>query len=137
MIYTLLADTVVCIHLLFILFALLGGNLGPMSSMIKGEMKWDDQQFQAWSKDLATAASMDFMRAFPPGSEGGRTRAKPGIWNNLADFETKMDAMKVETAKMTEIASEGDKRAILQQFQKTAGTCKSCHDDYKSKDYLD
>jgi len=118
------------------LFAILGGNFGPMSSMIKGEMPWNDDQFQAYAKDLATASQLDFMRGFPAGSEGGRSRAKPGIWNNMEDFEQKMADMREQSQIMAEVAASGDKRAILQQFQKTGGTCKACHDDYKSKDYL-
>lgn len=118
------------------LFAMLGGNFGPMSSMIKGEMPWNDAQFQAFAKDLATASKLDFLRAFPPGSEGGRSRAKPGIWNNMDDFKEKMMNMREQSQKLAEVAATADKRAILQQFQKTGGTCKACHDEYKSKDYL-
>ena len=117
-------------------FAILGGTFGPMSSMIKGEIPWNDEQFKGWANDLATASKLDFMRSFPPGSEGGRTRAKPGIWNNLEDFQAKLNDFKTEAPKMAEVAAGGDKKAILQQFQKTGGTCKACHDEYKSKDYL-
>ncbi len=37
---------------------------------------------------------------------------------------------------MAEVAGGGNKKAILKQFQKTGGACKACHDEYKSKDYL-
>jgi len=118
------------------LFALLGANFGPMASMVKGEIPWDDEQFMGWSEDLARAARLDIMRGFPPGSEGGRTRAKPGIWKNTDDFAAKIEDLRRETAAMAETAGGGDKKALLKQFQKTGGTCKSCHDEYKSKDYL-
>lgn len=118
------------------LFAILGANFGPMSSMIKGEIPWNDETFKAWSDDLATAATLDFMRGFPDGSEGGRTRARPEIWSNKADFEAKMNDLRTESAALAAVAGTADKKAILIQFQKTGGTCKACHDDYKSKDYL-
>ncbi|MEP5764278.1 MAG: cytochrome c [Halieaceae bacterium] len=118
------------------LFALLGANFGPMSSMIKGEMPWDDEAFKGYATDLSLVAELDFMRGFPPGSEGGRTRARPGIWENTADFEAKMADLKREALALAEASRSGDKKAILKQFQITGGTCKSCHDDYKSKDYL-
>ena len=76
------------------------------------------------------------MRGFPPGSEGGKTRAKPGIWKNTADFEAKVADLRRESVLMLEVARSGDKKAIMKQFQKTGGTCKACHDEYKSKDYL-
>jgi len=118
------------------LFALLGANFGPMGSMVKGEIPWNDEQFTAFAEDLARASSLDIERGFPPGSEGGRTRAKPGIWDNMDDFKAKTADLRRETALMAEVARAGDKKDILKQFQKTGGTCKACHDEYKSKDYL-
>ncbi len=118
------------------LLALLGANFGPMSSMIKGEIPWDDAQFIAWSEDLARAASLNIARGFPPGSDGGRTRAKPQLWDNMTDFESKIADLRRETTLMAEVAASGNKKAILKQFQKTGGACKACHDEYKSKDFL-
>jgi len=118
------------------LLALLGANFGPMSSMVKGEIPWDDTQFINWSEDLARAASLNIARGFPPGSEGGRTRAKPEIWSNMDDFESKIADLRRETVLMAEVARNGNKMEILKQFQITGGTCKACHDEYKSKDYL-
>jgi len=118
------------------LFALLGANFGPMSSMIKGEIPWNDQQFIGWSEDLARAAELNILRGFPTGSESGRTRAKPEIWSNMTDFEAKIADLRRETTLMAEVSASGDKKAIMQQFLKTGGTCKACHDEYKSKDFL-
>ncbi len=118
------------------LLALLGANFGPMSSMVKGEIRWNDEQFINWSEDLAKAASLDIARGFPAGSEGGRTRAKPEIWDNKDDFKSKIADLRRETVLMAEVARGGNKMDILKQFQKTGGSCKACHDEYKSKDYL-
>ena len=81
-------------------------------------------------------STTDPPRGFPAGSEGGRTRAKPGIWNNKDDFKSKIADLRRETVLMAEVARGGNKMDILKQFQKTGGTCKACHDEYKSKDYL-
>ena len=117
-------------------FAVIGANFGPMSSMIKGEMPWDDAMFQGFADDLATASHLDIARGFPAGSEGGRTRAKPKLWENMDDFKSKLADLERESDKLAVVAASGNKKAILQQFQKTGGTCKNCHDEYKSKDYL-
>jgi cytochrome c556 len=118
------------------LFALFGANFGPMASMVKGEIPWNDQMFRGWSEDLARATSLNIMRGFPAGSGTGRTRAKPEIWDNIDDFEAKIADLRRETELMAEVASNGTKPQLLKQFQKTGGTCKACHDEYKSKDYL-
>ena len=118
------------------LFALLGANFGPMTSMIKGEMSWNQTRFIGWADDLARAADLDIMRGFPAGSGIGRTRAKSEIWDNLEDFEAKIADLRKETALMAEVARSSDRKALIKQFQRTGGTCKACHDEYKSKDYL-
>ena len=118
------------------LFAILGANFGPMGSMVKGEIPWDSERFSSFANDLATASELDFMRGFPDGSNGGKTRARPGIWENKADFESKLDDFRTQAGKLAEVAAGGDKQAIVEQFQATGGACKACHDDYKSKDYL-
>ena len=118
------------------LFAILGANFGPMSSMVKGEMPWDAARFKGFADDLATATTLDYMRGFPDGSQGGMTRAKPSIWENKADFEAKLGDLRREAKKLSQVAGSGDQDAIVEQFKATGGTCKACHDDYKSKDYL-
>ncbi len=118
------------------LYAILGANMGPMSSMIKGEIPWDDARFKGFADDLAMAAQLNYMRGFPDGSQGGQTRAKPGIWDNKADFEAKLNDLREASAALAEAAGGTDKKAIMEAFKATGGTCKACHDEYKSKDYL-
>ena len=118
------------------LFAILGANMGPMAAMVKGEIPWDDERFAGYADDLATAASLDFLRGFPKGSEGGTTRAKPGIWENMDDFESKLEDLRSAADELAAAAKGGDKKAIMMAFQETGGACKACHDEYKSKDYL-
>lgn len=117
-------------------FAMVGMNFGPMVSMLKGEMPWNDQQLQAFADQLATLTSMDVKRGFGPGSDKGTTRAKPEIWENKADFESKMQDLTDAAKALQSAAATGDKKAIAGQIAATGKTCKACHDEYKSKDYL-
>ena len=75
-------------------------------------------------------------RGFAPGSEKGKTRAKPAIWENTDDFAQKLANFRSEAAALAEAASAGDKAATVEQFKQTGGTCKACHDNYKSRGYL-
>ncbi len=118
------------------LFAILGANMGPMAAMVKGEIPWDGERFAGFAEDLATTTTLDFLRGFPTGSEGGTTRAKPAIWENMDDFESKLQDLRNAAADLAEAAEGGDKKAIMMAFQSTGGACKACHDEYKSKDYL-
>lgn len=117
-------------------FALMGMNFGPIGAMLKGEMPWDLARLQMFANDMATLSSLDVSRAFPPGSEEGTTRAKPEIWDNTDDFESKLTDLQSAVDQLQNAANGGDKQAIAQAVQATGKACKACHDEYKSKDYL-
>ena len=117
-------------------FALLGMTFGPMGDMVKGKIEWDNARFAGWAADLNHAAQFGVERGFAPGSEKGMTRARPNIWSNMDDFQSKLDDFRAAAAKLAETAAAGDPGESRQQFVATGGTCKACHDVYKSQDYL-
>ncbi|MGB1439953.1 MAG: c-type cytochrome [Luminiphilus sp.] len=117
-------------------FALLGMTFGPMADMVKGKIEWDDATFQRWASDLEGVSGYQVERGFAPGTEEGMTRAKPEIWLNTEDFNAKLADFRREAGKLASVAAEGDRAAISAQFGATGKTCKACHDEYKSKDYL-
>lgn len=118
-------------------FAMLGANFGPMIGMVKGEVPWQEDLMAAYADQLAALATLDVMRGFAAGSEKGTTRAKPDIWENQADFKTKMGDMQKAADALQAVANQGtDRKAISEAVAAVGQTCKACHDEYKSKDYL-
>ncbi|RLQ21524.1 cytochrome c [Seongchinamella sediminis] len=117
-------------------FTLLAMNFGPIGSMVKGEMPWDDAKLNLFAGDLAALAKMDVSRAFPPGSDKGTTRAKPEIWDNKDDFEAKMQDMREAVTALQVAAGSGDKKIIAEATGAAGEACKACHDEYKAKEYL-
>ena len=61
------------------------------------------------------------------------TRAKPEIWKNRADFDTKMDKMVMEANKLPTVVKAGDAGAFKKQVQEVGEACKACHDEYRAK----
>lgn len=117
-------------------FTLLAMNFGPMAAMVKGDMPWDEAKMVAFAEDFAAVTSIDVSRAFGPGTDKGKTRAKPAIWNDTADFLEKYQALQEAGPKMLAAAKTGDRKTIGAAIKDTGGACKACHDDYKSKEYL-
>jgi len=117
-------------------FALVGMTFGPMGDMVKGKIDWDQVTFERWARDLAAVSTYNVERGFAPGSEEGKTRAKPEIWLDLEEFGEHLEELRAETAKLAEVAKTGDRDAIQAQFGATGKACKGCHDEYKAKDYL-
>jgi len=106
-------------------------NLGHMGAMVKGEAPFDTAAFHAYAKDLAAAAKLDVLKGFPEESVTDESDAKDEIWLNWAAFESKLQDLRTESAKLAEVTAGGDEAAIKAQFDATRKTCKACHDDYK------
>ena len=118
-------------------FALVAANFGPMVSMVKGEIPWQEMQMAGYADQLAALTTLDVMRGFADGSDKGTTRAKPEIWQNKPDFQNKMDDLKTAVNALKTVADQGtDRKAIAAQVAATGKACKACHDEYKSKNYL-
>jgi cytochrome c556 len=70
---------------------------------------------------------------FPAGSDKGETKAKAAIWSNQADFGVKAQAFEAESAKLIQAVASGDKAVVQKQFGAVGGTCKGCHETYRSE----
>lgn len=117
-------------------FTLLAMNFGPIAAMLKGEMPWNEEQLVTFAENVNSVLAIDVARAFGPGSEKGTTRAKPEIWENTDDFLAKYQALKDAGPGLLAAAKTGDKAAVGAAVKEMGGACKSCHDEYKTKDYI-
>ena len=117
-------------------FALVAGNFGGLAAMLKGDMPWSDELAASFASDLDDLADMDIIRAFGPGSDKGTTRAKPEIWENMDDFRQQMADMQSAIGDIEDAVEAGDRKAIGAAVGAAGKTCESCHEDYKSKNYL-
>jgi cytochrome c556 len=52
----------------------------------------------------------------------------------MSDFQSKMDALVRESKALSDVAKTGDEAKMREQFKKTAGACKSCHDKYRNEE---
>ena len=118
------------------IFAIVGMNFGPIAAMVKGDIDWNQDAMEGYADDLEDVVDLDLMRGFAPGSEKGTTRAKPEIWENMDDFESKLEDLRDATSALDDAAASGDRKAIASAVRDTGGACKACHDEYKSKDYV-
>ena len=74
---------------------------------------------------------------FPAGSgpaDGVKTDAKQDIWTKPEEFKAAAAAFVAEAAKFNTTAQAGDLAAIGAGMQALGGTCKGCHDKFKSGD---
>jgi len=67
------------------------------------------------------------------GQEMGKTGAKPEIWQNQADVAAKLAAFQKAMQAFSDTANGSDVGAMKASFTNLAGTCKACHDKYRSQ----
>jgi cytochrome c556 len=86
------------------------------------------------SATMATLANRS-ARWFPHGTgpEAGKTGAKPEIWQKPADFAAKVRDFQAASKALQQAAARGDLAAIKAGYRKLGGTCKACHDPYRSE----
>lgn len=75
------------------------------------------------------------LKYFPAGSgpeAGLKTRAKAEIWTNQADFKKLHGDLVAAAGAMQDAAVRGDVAAITAARARLGGTCKACHDTYRT-----
>ena len=117
-------------------FALIALNFGPIAAMAKGDIEWDGDKLAIYADELDKVANLKLKKGFTEDSKKGKTRAKPEIWENFADFEIKLTKLRSATNNLKIAAKSNDKGQIISAIGITGKSCKSCHDKYKTKDYI-
>ncbi len=106
-----------------------GGAMKVLSGIARGEAKFDATTVQAKAKEIATAFDAA-AELFPAGSEKGasETWAKPAIWTNRADFDSKLQAAHSAALDLQKVSDEAAYRPAL---GKLGAACKACHELYR------
>lgn len=116
-------------------FEVMAWNFKPLGEMVKGKIPFDKAAFAKHAERVGMLSSMPW-EGFVKGSEkGGKTEAKPEIWQKWDDFKAKGETFEKEITKLVEVAKTAEKlEDVKAQFGETAKTCKGCHDEYKEED---
>jgi cytochrome c556 len=70
---------------------------------------------------------------FPPGSDAGKTKAKPEIWQNFADFQSLAADTATQADKLVKLAQADDKAGFDAQYHTMAAACGTCHRRYRNR----
>ncbi|MCL2917518.1 c-type cytochrome [Shewanella litorisediminis] len=111
-------------------FGLIAYQFGDMSAMLKGKKEFNADVFAQRAENVAALAKLP-AEGFIAGSDKGNTEALAKIWENQADFDSRMGEFRENAAKLAIAAKGTDKDAIKAAFMNTGKSCKGCHDNYK------
>jgi cytochrome c556 len=109
-----------------------GGAIGLLSGMAKGEAPFDAAAAQAAFATMNTVAK-EYVSFFPVGSESGfDTEASPEIWKNMDDFKAKVAKFEADTGAAAAMTF-ADAAAVGAAIGPVAANCGACHQLYRVK----
>lgn len=111
-------------------------ELGKAFKAVRDQSNASSPDFAALEKNAAVVseASVNQQKWFPKGTgpEAGKTRALPEIWSKPADFDAAAKMFSDRAPKLLAAAKAKDIDAVKAAFKETGGSCKNCHDAFRS-----
>ena len=108
-----------------------------MAKMVKGEIVYDAEMVRKLSSEISNQGGTALTELFPKHSMDPPTEARMEIWRNWPEFERLAFEMKRTALALSKGAENhggrGDAGSPFNLFGELAGTCKSCHDDFRIK----
>ena len=104
-------------------------NFKPFVAVAKGEA--EPSSALVGNADALEQISKRLLTLFPEGSTSDKSRAKPEIWANWADFEQKAAAFQKAIPDLAAAANSGDKAKIGVAVKAVGGACGACHKAYR------
>jgi cytochrome c556 len=109
-----------------------GGAMGALVKMVKGEEAYDSAKAKAAVETMAAKAK-GFDTLFPAGSDkGAETAAAPKIWTDMAGFKAALAKLEQVAGAQAAVAGK-DLDGVKAAVGALGGTCKGCHDDFRLK----
>ena len=108
-----------------------GGHMGALAAIVKGQVP-HKQDIAPHVAGLAAVAAMA-PHLFPAGSDKGKTKAKPEIWTDAAEFDKKVKDFQTATTALQAAATGGDAAALGAALGGVGKACKSCHDKFQKE----
>ena len=85
------------------------------------------------AKDIMGRAEQ--IALFPKGSQTGKTRAKPEIWEKPDNFVKTAKHLGETAGELAAAAKSGDDAAVEAKFKALSDTCGSCHKTFRNAKY--
>jgi cytochrome c556 len=114
-------------------FFVMAQHFSRIGAMANGKVPFDAKAAQE-SADIVAVMSKLPWEAFGAGTDkGAPTKALPAVWAEQAKYKEHSDKLQAEATKLAAAAKTGNLDSVKTAFGATAGTCKACHDNFRSK----
>lgn len=113
-------------------FTVMAAHFGRIGAMAQGRAPFDGAAAAANADIVATLSKLPFA-GFVEGTAGTeKGTPKASVWSDRAKFDAAAKKMQDEVAKLAVAAKANNLDQLKAAFGSAAGTCKSCHDDFRN-----
>ena len=112
---------------------LIGQHFKPLGAMVKGEAPYDQASFTQNAALLKTLAPLPWQASLVPGTDKGDTTLNDAVFEKQEEFMSMANTFEQETATLAELAADQGLEGSKEQFGTVAVSCKSCHDQFRTK----
>ena len=117
-------------------FTVMGVHFSRIGAMVKGTVPFDAKIAADNAAIVETMAKLPWA-AFGEGTDKGASHhTQPAAWKERAKFNQGAERMQAEVSKLGTAARSGNLDQLKSAFGSASQTCKSCHDDFRSKQPL-
>jgi cytochrome c556 len=114
-------------------FTVMATHFGRIGAMAQGKVPFDGAAAAA-NADLVVTMSKLPYAGFVEGTSGTEKGApKANVWSERAKFDAAAKKMQDEVAKLAAAAKTNNLEQVKTAFGAAAGSCKSCHDDFRNQ----
>ena len=111
-------------------------HLGALGGMAKGDIAYDAEMASAHAGELAALAGLAQTGYWQEGTSSDElegSRALPAIWEDMADFDAKKEALHQAAMQLETAAGEGQEQ-LQAAFGAVGGACGACHKAYRAEE---
>ena len=105
----------------------------PMGAVVQGKTTYEKGTFSENADHVKYLAALPLEASLAPGSDKGDTALKAAALDNTDKFKKEADSFEAATASLARTSRGGDIDAIKAQFGMVAKSCKSCHQQFRTK----
>ena len=114
----------------------IGKATKAIGQMLQGKTAYDAEVLEAYAREIAAAGGSKMTAMFPEGSIQGPSEARPEIWSDWDRFAgSAQELTRTASALADGAGNERDAGPMAPEtlFAVMAGTCKSCHQNFRIK----
>ena len=107
-------------------------TLEPMGLVARERKDYNKPEFQESAAALQELASQPWP-LFTADSNYPPTRAKPEVWQKVADFKSAQDNYLATVEQLVKVSGNADVNAIRDAVNNIEKSCKSCHNQFRNE----